>query len=271
MKQTTFLVLFIFFSTVLANAQSKIKFRDITFEQAMTEAAKTNKVIMVDVRNNNTYPMVEKAEKEVFSIDSIADYINDNCIPIRVNMNTDAGKEYAPRLQMLMYPVYVFHDKNGDQLNFINSAEIVKNPNELLAKVNDAIRTAKVKNDNTRHIAFEEMDWNDILAKAKKEKKLIFIDAYTVWCRPCIQMAKDVFTLDKVADFYNDNFINVSMDMEKGVGPSLNKKYNVTAYPTFLFIDGNGKLVHTDGGFQEADPFIEVGKTALTKVKTSKK
>lgn len=271
MKQTIFFFLFTFFSTVWVNAQSKIKFRDITFDQAMSEAAKTNKVIMVDVRNNNANPMVEKVEKEVFSIDSIADYINKNCIPIRINMNTNAGKEYAPRLQMLMYPVYVFHDRNGDQLNFINSAEIVKDPNALLGKVSDAIRTAKIKSENKRHIAFEKLDWKDILAKAKKEKKLIFVDAYTVWCRPCIQMAKDVFTLDKVADFYNGNFINVSMDMEKGVGPSLAKKYNVTAYPTFLFIDGSGKLVHTGLGFQEADAFIEIGKTALTRIKTTKK
>lgn len=270
MKQISFLILLTIFSTFLADAQSKIKFRNITFEQAMSEAEKTNKVIMVDVRNNNTNAMVEKAEKEVFSVDSIAGYINDNCIPITINMNTDAGKEYAPRLQMLMYPVYVFHDKKGDQLNFINSAEIVKDPNSLLAKANDAIRTAEVKDENTRQISFEKKDWKDLLAEAKKEKKLIFVDAYTVWCRPCIQMAKDVFTLDKVADFYNDNFINVSMDMEKGDGPLLTEKYNVTAYPTFLFVDGNGNLVHTGLGYQEADPFIEVGKTALTKVKTSK-
>src|SRR5690606_25040448 len=70
-------------------------------------------------------------------------------------------------------------------------------------------------------------------------------------------------TLDRVADFYNGQFINVSMDMEKGDGPALAKKYEIKAYPTYLFIDGDGNIVHRDGGFMEADPFMAVGQKAL--------
>jgi thioredoxin-related protein len=34
------------------------------------------------------------------------------------------------------------------------------------------------------------------------------------------------------------------------------KKYKVSAYPTFLFIDGNGKLVHSLMGYQNASQFL---------------
>lgn len=249
------------------NAQERIKFEDLTFEQAMTESAKTGKIIFVDVQNNNPNAMVQKVEDSVFVIDSIAEFFNRNIIPIRVNMNTEEGKKFAPRLAMLMYPVYVFHDKKGDQLSFTNAYEILNNSGELMEKAIASLRTAQEKETNTRHIAFDKSNWNTLLAKAKKENKLIFVDAYTEWCRPCIQMAKDVFTLDNVADFYNENFINVSMDMEKGEGPELVKKYKVQAYPAFLYINGDGKLVHRDGGYQEAPAFIKAGKAAINSKK----
>ena len=244
-------------------AQERIKFQDLTFDQAMVEADKTGKIIFVDVQNNNPNAMVKKVQDSVFIIDSIAEFFNKNIISIRINMNSEEGKKFAPRLAMLMYPVYVFHDKKGDQLSFTNASEILKNSGKLVEKAIASLRTAQEKETNTRHIAFDKSRWDTLLAKAKKENKLIFVDAYTEWCRPCIQMAKDIFTLDNVADFYNKNFINVSMDMEKGVGPVLVKKYKVQAYPAFLFINGDGELIHRDGGYQEAPKFIGVGKAAM--------
>ncbi len=247
---------------VLAQHQS-VKFQDITFDQAMTEAAKTHKIIFVDVTRANPMPMNNKVDKDIFTIDSIAQFFNDHCICLRIDMGSEEGKKFAPRLQMLMYPVYVFHDKEGNQLSFLNAAQILKDTASLMERARASLATAKQKEENTRHINFEKDSWKAILAKAKKEKKLIFLDAYTEWCRPCMMMAKDIFTLDAVADFYNENFINVSMDVEKGDGPQLIKKYKIAAYPDFLFVDGDGKIVHRGGGYQEADKFIDLGKNAV--------
>lgn len=105
--------------------------------------------------------------------------------------------------------------------------------------------------------------WSDVLAKAQSEKKLIFMDAYAVWCGPCKMMDKDVFTQSEVGDFFNKNFINVKFDMEKGEGLNLAQQYAVMAYPTFLFIDGNGKVMHRVVGYFEPDALLEVGNTAL--------
>lgn len=268
---TLSIILFALFGSVhFVSAQTEIKFRDLTFDQAMAEAAKTNKIIFVDVTRNTPGKMSLQVEKEVFTADSIAKFFNNNCISIRVNMNTDEGKKFAPRLAMLMYPVYVFHDKDGSQLSFISSSQILKDPASLMQKARASLYTAQQKVANTREIKFEESSWKAALAKAKKENKLVFLDAYTEWCRPCIKMAKDVFTLDKVADFYNDNFINVTMDMEKGEGPVIVKKYQIGAYPAFLFVNGDGEIVFKDGGYQEAAQFIEVGKAAV-KAKNAKK
>lgn len=97
-------------------------------------------------------------------------------------------------------------------------------------------------------IEFEHSSWDEVLAKAKESDKLIFVDAYAVWCGPCKRMAKTLFPQQEAGDYFNANFINVKMDMEKGDGLTLRKKYPVTAFPTLLFIAPNGDLVHSQKG-----------------------
>ncbi|MEO9022872.1 MAG: thioredoxin family protein [Ginsengibacter sp.] len=245
------------------SAQRHINFQNLTFDQAMAKAAKTNQIIFVDVRGMNINLYNQKVENQIFTIDSIADFFNKHCIPIHVDMSGEEGKKFAPRLAMLMYPVYAFYDKDGNQLDFISASQILKDTSSLMVKAGSSLTKAEIKVKNKRHIVFDDASWKAVLAKAKSEHKLVFLDAYTTWCRPCIQMAKDVFTLDKVADFYNKNFVNVSMDMDKGEGPSIVKQYKISAYPDFLFIDGDGHLVHRGGGYQEAPEFINLGKSAV--------
>ena len=80
-----------------------------------------------------------------------------------------------------------------------------------------------------RSIEFREGSWEEMLKEARKEKKMIFVDCYASWCGPCKMLAKNIFTQDSVADFYNDNFVCFQIDMEKGEGPALAKKYGVAA------------------------------------------
>ena len=89
--------------------------------------------------------------------------------------------------------------------------------------------------------------------------------AYTDYCQPCMLMVKNVFSLNAVADFYNQNFINLKMHF--GKEKELAEKYGTSGYPAFLFINGDGKLVYMESGYTEGDEFIGYGKTALEKAK----
>lgn len=113
-----------------------------------------------------------------------------------------------------------------------------------------------------RSITFDASSFVDLKAKAAQENKLIFIDAYTTWCGPCRLMASTVFMNDTAADFYNPNFINAKIDMEKGEGMEIAKLYEVTCYPTYLFLDGSGKLIHRVSGSMSTAEFVDVGKNA---------
>jgi thioredoxin-related protein len=120
---------------------------------------------------------------------------------------------------------------------------------------------------NNGGIKFQNITMSQLLAKAKSEKKMIFIDAYTTWCGPCKLMASEVFPQKTVGDFYNANFINAKIDMEKGEGITIAEKYKVNAYPTYLFINADGKLLHKVIGYYEAPVFISAGKDALDPAK----
>ena len=93
-------------------------------------------------------------------------------------------------------------------------------------------------------VQFEEISFEQALAKAKKENKMVFIDCYTSWCGPCKRMTKNVFPLQEVGEYMNPKFVNLKVDMEKGEGPELQRKYRVRSYPTFLILDAEGKVVH---------------------------
>ncbi|WP_229212825.1 thioredoxin family protein [Dyadobacter soli] len=110
-------------------------------------------------------------------------------------------------------------------------------------------------------IQFTEGSWSSILKKAKKENKIIFLDAYTTWCGPCKLLQKNVFTREDVGTVFNGNFINVKMDMESGEGPALLKRYPIEGYPTLFFINGKGKVVKQLLGNQKPEDLIKAAKS----------
>ena len=119
---------------------------------------------------------------------------------------------------------------------------------------------------NEKSIRFEEnKTWKEIVRQAEKEKKLIFLDCYTSWCGPCKYLALYVFTDGGVADFFNVNFVNAKLDMEKNAdGVMLKKQFGVSSYPTLIFVDPrSGKAVHRMVGAGNPEWLIAGGKLAM--------
>lgn len=107
-------------------------------------------------------------------------------------------------------------------------------------------------------IIFESGSFTEALVKARTENKLLFVDVYTSWCGPCKRMSQETFTQTKLGNYFNRNFINYKQDGEKNDGPELMKKFDITTVPTFLFLDGDGKLVLKLHGFHDAKDFLNI-------------
>ena len=114
-----------------------------------------------------------------------------------------------------------------------------------------------------RSIRFEEGTFQTALEKAKQENKLLFVDCYTSWCGPCKMLARDVFTNNEVADYFNEHFISLKVDCEKGEGPEIKNRFGVSGYPTLLFINGQGEVVNKIVGASRQPYFLENVKKGL--------
>lgn len=98
---------------------------------------------------------------------------------------------------------------------------------------------------------------SDAVAKAGQEGKMVFLDCYTSWCGPCKMMASKIFPTQEVGDFMNPKFVSIKIDMEKGEGPSLVEKLQVSAYPTFIIFNSDGNEVGRFLGGSDAQGFID--------------
>jgi thioredoxin-related protein len=128
----------------------------------------------------------------------------------------------------------------------------------------------------TKGINFEKgSSWKNILEKARADNKYIFIDCYTTWCGPCRQMSENIFPMEEVGSFFNKNFINVKFQIDSTAKDAeeiknqyadaafVSTEYKISAYPTYLFINPNGELVHLELGSSNADEFITKATNAL--------
>ena len=109
-------------------------------------------------------------------------------------------------------------------------------------------------------IHFFQGPWKEAVARAKEEKKCLFLDAYASWCGPCQAMDREVFSNPEVGVFFNQKFVAIRVDMEKGEGPELAKKFSsIDGYPSLLFF-ADGHLAKTVLGSRTAEEFLAEAK-----------
>jgi thiol-disulfide isomerase/thioredoxin len=124
--------------------------------------------------------------------------------------------------------------------------EIVTNPEDNKDQ-RDSLETYVDK--DAIKINFEtDNKLSDVLDKAAAENKLVYLDLNATWCTPCKLMQRDVYTHRPTASFFNQNFINHIVDIDKGEGPDLKLIYDIKVIPTLLWLDGRGRVVHRREG-----------------------
>ena len=80
-------------------------------------------------------------------------------------------------------------------------------------------------------------------------------------------LKRNTFTNSEVGEFFNKNFVNITIDGEKGVGPSLAKKYSIPGYPTLIIADAKGNPVLYTAGYINPQQLLEFAKEAVSKGK----
>jgi thiol-disulfide isomerase/thioredoxin len=112
-------------------------------------------------------------------------------------------------------------------------------------------------------INFQDLSFDEAMAASAQENKPIFMDCFTTWCGPCKWMTANIFTDAAVAQYFNENYICLKVDMEKGEGLELARTYGIRAYPTLLFLDSEGGLLLAQvGADRDPQTYIKNGEKA---------
>ena len=105
-----------------------------------------------------------------------------------------------------------------------------------------------------------ETNLQSALARAKTEKKIVFVDVWAAWCGPCKRLQKDVFPSPQ-AKAALTQVVPLSLktrteDNSETESVWAEKAYNIEAYPTMFFLDQNGKRIGEPHlGFMMPDDF----------------
>ena len=118
----------------------------------------------------------------------------------------------------------------------------------------------------------KEISWLSFdagLAKAKTENKAIVADFYTTWCGWCKRMDATTFRDSGVVAYFNKNFIGVRVngdnagdfltyEGEKMSERQLTQTLGVRGYPTYWFLDSEGKKIGPAPGYMPVESFMSL-------------
>lgn len=116
MKGLRLLAVLFLVATVLTGAKpnTNIVFFDGSYEEALKEAKKQKKPIFLDFYADWCMPC-KQMEKYSFTDPDLAETINENFIPFKVNVDYFWGMDVAESFHIKTYPTIIFADKKGKE------------------------------------------------------------------------------------------------------------------------------------------------------------
>ena len=95
--------------------------------------------------------------------------------------------------------------------------------------------------------------------------KLVMYDFYTDWCGWCKKLDAEVYPqadVQKAMQAFEFRKVNAEGD---SASRALAAKYNVTGFPTIVFVDSKGTEIHRITGYEPADQFAAEVNDVATK------
>lgn len=108
---------------------------------------------------------------------------------------------------------------------------------------------------------FAKMSFKEACAAAKRDNKVVLIDFYTTWCRPCKKMDRTTWKDKKVIAWMKEKTVALKVDAEADV--VLAKQYDIEAYPTIVLSKPDGTEIDRLVGARDAEGFLEEARDAL--------
>jgi len=104
---------------------------------------------------------------------------------------------------------------------------------------------------------------DSVMQVSKATGKPVYLDVSTTWCGYCRRLHRQVYTDSAVAAYFNAHFINITIDGDQPLGKEMARIYGVRGFPTLLFLNSEGGVLHRVNGYVEPAVFLSHGRRAL--------
>lgn len=95
---------------------SEVHFKDLAFKDALKEAAKGHKVIMVDLYTD-WCGWCKKLDRDTYSDDTVGKYADENFVSLKINAEKGEGISLAKNYQVSGYPTILFFNEKGEEIH----------------------------------------------------------------------------------------------------------------------------------------------------------
>lgn len=85
--------------------------------------------------------------------------------------------------------------------------------------------------------------------------KLILIDFWATWCRPCLAMDSNTWSKDEVKVLMN-NYVPLKIDIDNN--RTIAGRYSANRIPYVVIIDPNGEIVYDESGYKDKAQMIRI-------------
>ena len=102
-----------------------------------------------------------------------------------------------------------------------------------------------------------------VMDRAVSYDKLIFVDFHASWCLPCKIMDEQIDQDPMLKRALKENYITYKVNGEKGFGRDLMVIFDIKAFPTFLFLDQQGKELARQEGTASNQELYELSQASI--------
>lgn len=190
----------------------------------------------------------DKLDKETFSR---PDFQMESAKFVLLKVFRTDHPNFIAQYQIKGYPSMLFLNGEGkeisDRLVGFRSADVLI----------PIMRKVAASYPQTRSLNWFE-DPEMALAKAKEEGKPVFVDVWMQGCYYCDKLEKETFPRP---DFQEESKRFILLKVFKNSYPTFLQKYQIQGYPTMLFLNGDGREIHSRIlGFRTADVLVPIMK-----------
>jgi len=142
----------------------------------------------------------------------------------------------------------------GTESDSNNDLDIISNQNN-----NGGNNNINNNNRNQDGNGIVWYDYNEGLTRASQTNKPVMIDFYYDDCVWCVKLEEDTYSDQRVID-KSEQFVNVKVDLYEindYDGQKITENYDITGWPTIVYLDPSGQEIKRISGYKAPDPFLD--------------